>query len=85
LLVIFGLLALLAFSVVGPAYAIVPLGGIGLGIYLIVLGIIAIVGARRVVSIAWAIILIIIGLISGSIAGFLVLLGGIIGLIAWLV
>jgi hypothetical protein len=45
------------------------------------LGIIALVGAKSVSRIEWAIILIIVGLIAGGVGGILVLLGGILSLI----
>ncbi len=54
-------------------------------IVLIILGTIAIAGARRVVDILWAVILIVIGIVAGGIGGILVLLGGILGLIAWII
>lgn len=45
-------------------------------------------GARRVVSVLRAVILILIGVIAGAIGNIpplLVLLGGILGLIAWII
>jgi hypothetical protein len=45
------------------------------------MGIIAIIGARSAGTLVWAIVLIIVGLIGGGLGGFLVLIGGIIGLI----
>lgn len=47
----------------------------------IIMGIIAVFGARSVNTLVWAIVLIIVGLIGGGIGGLLVLLGGLIGLI----
>ena len=48
----------------------------------IVLGIVAIYGARRATDLVWAIVLIVVGIIAGGLGGILVLLGGILGLIA---
>lgn len=45
-------------------------------------GVLAIIGANRVRELAWAIILIVVGLIGGGIGGLLVLIGGILGLVA---
>ncbi len=47
----------------------------------IVMGIIAVIGAKSVNTLVWAIVIIIVGLIGGGIAGFLVLIGGILGLV----
>lgn len=83
-MVIFGLLDILGASIAG-------FGMIGrpyffafgfAGIVTLIMGIIAIVGARSASTLVWAIILIIVGLIGGGLGGLLVLLGGIIGLIA---
>jgi hypothetical protein len=58
----------------------------GFGILALILGIIAIIGAKHVTELIWAIVLIVIGLIGGgaggSIGGLLVLIGGILGLIS---
>ncbi len=48
----------------------------------LILGIVAIIGSKRVTELLWAIILIVIGFIGGSIGGVLVLIGGILGLIS---
>lgn len=47
----------------------------------IIMGIIAIIGAKSVNTIVWAIVLIVVGLIGGGVGGLLVLLGGILGLV----
>ena len=52
------------------------------GIVTLIMGVIAIVGARSASTIVWAIVLIIVGLIGGGLGGFLVLIGGILGLVA---
>lgn len=51
------------------------------GIVTLIMGIIAVIGAKSVNTLTWAIVLIIIGLIGGGLGGLLVLLGGIFGLI----
>jgi hypothetical protein len=51
------------------------------GIVTIVMGIIAVIGAKSVNTLVWAIVLIIVGLIGGGLGGVLVLLGGILGLV----
>ena len=48
------------------------------------MGVIAIVGARSANTLVWVIVLIIVGATGGGLGGLLVLLGGIIGLIAFL-
>ncbi len=76
-MVIFGLLSFLVnFGVFyfhwGFAYG---------GIVTLIMGIIAIVGAKSANTLVWAIILIIVGVIGSTLGGLLVVLGGIIGLI----
>ncbi len=51
------------------------------GIVTLVMGIIAVIGAKSVNTLVWAVVLIIVGLIGGGLGGLLVLLGGIFGLI----
>lgn len=80
LLVIFGLLSLLSiglggffyFSIYSFAYS---------GIVMLICGVIAIIGARSVNTLVWAIVLIIVGIVGGGLGGLLVVLGGLIGLI----
>jgi len=77
LMVIFGLLALLGgfsgfYFYWGYSYG---------GIVTLIMGVIAIIGSRSASTLAWAIVLIIVGLIGGGVGGLLVLLGGILGLI----
>jgi hypothetical protein len=54
------------------------------GIVTLIMGVIAIIGARNASTLVWAIVLIIVGLIGGGIGGLMVLLGGIFGLITTL-
>jgi len=81
-LVVFSLLGLFGHAVTMPFQ--VPLRGMTFGFALLplILGIIAIVGAKHVTELVWAIVLIIIGFIGGGIGGILVLLGGLLGLIS---
>ena len=82
ILVIQGILSFvgMAFILFVPSI-IGPLGGSYWGIIEIVLGIIAIYGAKRATDITWDIILIVVGVIAGGLGGLLVLLGGIVGLL----
>ncbi|MEN8615330.1 hypothetical protein ABFB09_08670 [Dehalogenimonas sp. THU2] len=52
------------------------------GIVTIVGGVIAVIGAKQAANLGWAIVLIIVGSIGGGLGGFLVLIGGIFGLVA---
>ncbi len=54
------------------------------GIVTVIMGIIAVIGAKSANTLTWAIVLIIVGLIGGGLGGLLVLLGGIFGLITTL-
>jgi hypothetical protein len=83
ILVIQGLLSFL-----GMAFTIVTFsmfgsfGGSFWGIIEIVLGLVAIYGAKRATDLTWAIVLIVVGVIGGGLGGVLVLLGGILGLVS---
>jgi hypothetical protein len=81
LLVIFGLLSLIGYAFIyfGP---FISFSFAYFGIVTIICGVIAIIGAKSVTTIVWAIILIIVGIVGGGLGGLLVILGGIIGLIA---
>lgn len=88
LMVVFGLLLLVGTTILSLGSPLLGLSGAGLAIFWVILGIIAIAGARRVVDVLWAVILIVIGIIAGgtgNIPALLVLLGGILGLIAWII
>ncbi len=52
------------------------------GILTLVMGVIAVIGARSASTLVWAIILIIVGAVGGGLGGLLVLLGGLFGLIS---
>ncbi len=54
------------------------------GIVTLIMGIIAVIGAKNVNTLTWAIVLIVVGLIGGGLGGLLVLLGGIFGLLTTL-
>jgi hypothetical protein len=56
------------------------LGGAFWGIIEIILGLVAIYGAKRVTDLMWAIVLIVVGILGGGLGGILVLIGGIVGL-----
>lgn len=81
LLVVFGLLALVGYAVSLPFN--VPLRGMTFGFAFLplILGIVAIILAKRVLELLWAIVLIVVGFLGGGIGGLLVLLGGLLGLI----
>jgi hypothetical protein len=81
ILVILGLLSFvgMAFSSPMPSF-LGALGGAFAGIIEIILGIVAIYGAKRVNDLVWDIVLIVVGLLGGGWGGLLVLIGGIVGL-----
>ena len=80
-MIIFGLLSLVGYAVSIPFHS--PVEGFGLGgIITVILGIVAVVGSKRVTELIWAIVLIIVGFVGGGIGGLLVLIGGILGLLA---
>jgi hypothetical protein len=81
ILVIQGLLSFvgMAFMMLMPS-VLGSLGGAFWGIIEIVLGIVAIYGAKRATDLTWDIVLIVVGVIGGGLGGVLVLIGGIVGL-----
>jgi len=81
ILVIQGLLSFvgMAFMMFMPS-VLGSLGGAFWGIIEIILGIVAIYGAKRATDLTWDIVLIVVGLIGGGLGGVLVLIGGIVGL-----
>lgn len=82
LMVILGFLGLVGMAFMSFFFPVRGfLGGLG-AIVDIILGIVAIYGARRATDLVWAIVLIVIGLIGGGLGGTLVLIGGLLGLIS---
>ena len=82
LLVIFGLLSLFSIGFGGPAFFYWSVYSFGYsGIVMLICGVIAVIGAKSVTTLVWAIVLLIVGFIGGGLGGLLVLLGAIIGLI----
>ena len=81
ILVIQGLLSFvgMAFMMLMPS-VLGSLGGAFWGIIEIILGIVAIYGAKRATDLTWAVVLIVVGVIGGGLGGVLVLIGGIVGL-----
>jgi hypothetical protein len=81
ILVILGLLSFVGWAFSGPMPSFLgALGGVFAGIIEIILGIVAIYGAKRVNNLVWDIVLIVVGLLGGGWGGLLVLIGGIVGL-----
>gem|GEM_PF-529775 len=81
LMVLLSLAAILNFTVNIPFNSPL-LGYFGVGIVTLILGVVALYGAKRVSVLLWAIVLMIIGFLGGGLGGLLVLLGGIVGLIS---
>ncbi len=81
LLVVLTLLALIGHAISLPFS--VPLVGMTFGFAFVplILGIVAIILAKRVLEPLWAIVLIVVGFLGAGIGGILVLLGGLLGLI----
>jgi hypothetical protein len=81
LMVLLSLAGMLNFAVNIPFNSPL-LGYFGVGLVSLILGIVALYGAKRVSVLLWAVVLIVIGFLGGGIGGLLVLLGGIVGLIS---
>ena len=54
----------------------------GIGAISLILGIVAVVGSRRVNELIWAIVLMAVGFLGGGIGGLLTLVGGLLGLLS---
>jgi amino acid transporter len=81
IIIILSLAAILHFPLYLPITS--PLGGyFGIGIITLILGIVAVVGSRRVNELIWAIVLMVIGFLGGGIGGLLALIGGLLGLLS---
>jgi hypothetical protein len=81
-LVVLGLLSFLGMGFTMVTFSMFgPFGGSFWGIIEVVLGVVAIYGAKRVTDLTWAVVLLVIGLVAGGFGGILVLLGGILGLL----
>jgi hypothetical protein len=81
LMIIFGLLSLVgsSFDNFGPFLH----WGFAYGsIVTIICGVIAVIGAKSVNTLVWAIVLIVVGAIGGGLGGVLVILGGLLGLVS---
>jgi hypothetical protein len=82
IILIYGFLSLIgsAFLIFSP---IEFLGGVVGGIIQLIIGAICLIGSKQVSKLVWAIILLILGIIAGSIGGSLVVLGALLGLVAY--
>ena len=57
-------------------------GGVGEGLVKVVVGLIALFAYRFLKSLAWAIVVLVLGIIAGGLGGVLLLLGAIVALVA---
>jgi len=86
LLLLFGGLAFLGVAFSFPLRSpLQSLNLLGRDLIPVILGIIAIVASKQAGKLGWAIVLIIVGYLGGGIGGLLVLVGGILGLISFLI
>ncbi len=83
LIIVFGL-----FGLIGSSFGSVfsPAGhyltGVMYSIVAIVIGAICIIGSKSVGTLPWAIVLLVLGIVSGGIGGVLVILGALLGLLS---
>ena len=86
LIIVFGFLGLIGNSL-GSAFS--PAGyyvsGAMYSIVAIIIGVICVIGSKSVGTLVWAIVLLVLGIVSGGIGGALVIIGAILGLISILV
>ena len=83
LIIVFGLLALIGNSL-GSAFspAGAYLSGAVYSVVAIIIGVICVIGSRSVGTLVWAIVLLVLGIVSGGIGGALVILGALLGLVS---
>jgi phosphate starvation-inducible membrane PsiE len=83
LIIVFGLLALIGNSL-GSAFS--PAGyyltGALYSVVAIIIGVICVIGSRSVGTLVWAIVLLVLGIVSGGLGGILVILGALLGLVS---
>ena len=83
LIIVFGLLGLIGDSL-GSAFS--PAGyyltGAFYSVVAIIIGVICIIGSKSVGTLVWAIVLLVLGIVSGGIGGVLVILGALLGLVS---
>ena len=86
LIIVFGFLGLIGSSF-GSAFS--PAGyyvsGALYSVVAIIIGVICVIGSRSVGTLVWAIVLLVLGIVSGGIGGVLVILGALLGLVSILV
>jgi hypothetical protein len=83
LIIVFGLLGLIGISL-GIAFSPVGyyLSGAIYSIVAIIIGVICVIGSRSVGTLVWAIVLLVLGIVSGGIGGILVILGALLGFVS---
>jgi phosphate starvation-inducible membrane PsiE len=83
LIIVFGLLGLIGNSL-GSAFS--PAGyyvsGAMYCLLAILIGVICVIGSKSVGTLVWAIVLLVLGIVSGGIGGALVILGALLGLVS---
>jgi hypothetical protein len=82
-IIVFGLLALIGSSlgnIFSPAGYY--LSGAMYSIVAIIIGVICVIGSKSVGTLVWAVVLLVLGIISGGIGGTLVILGALLGLLS---
>ena len=83
LIIVFGLLGLIGSSF-GSTFS--PAGyyltGVMYSIVAIVIGAICVIGSKSIGILPWAIVLLVLGIVSGGIGGVLVVLGALLGLLS---
>ena len=80
-IIVLSLAAILHFPLSLPFTS--PLAGyFGIGIITLILGIVAVIGSKRVNELLWAIALMAIGFLGGGVGGLLALIGGLLGLLS---
>jgi phosphate starvation-inducible membrane PsiE len=83
IIIVFGFLGLIGNSF-GSAFS--PAGyyvsGAMYSVVAIIIGIICVIGSKSVGTLIWAIVLLVLGIISGGIGGVIVILGALLGLVS---
>ena len=80
-LVIFGIIGVLASPIVGFTQGFFEgIGRLGQGLLQIVIGLIAFFGHRQLKSLAWTVVILVLGIIAGGLGGILMVIGALIAI-----
>ncbi len=81
ILIVLSFAAIVGYPLFLPLHSPI-VGYFGIGVISLILGIVAVVGSKRINELVWAIVLMVVGFLAGGAGGLLTLLGGLVGLLS---